>query len=314
VDQLLQDFFNGDTRALSRVITRVENRSSDSLTLLQELFPRAGKSQVIGITGSPGSGKSTLVDRLAMAYRQTGNTLAIVAVDPTSPFTGGAILGDRIRMQTPGTDPGVYIRSMATRGHLGGLATATADVVTVLDAAGKNPIIVETVGVGQDEIEIVKLADVSIVVLVPGMGDDVQALKAGIMEIGDIFVINKCDRPGVEKMERAVLAMLALTQRADGWQPPVIKTVAPEGRGIDELVNAIVECSRFLQTSGTRREKKKEAAKQRLLTLLEERLVELTVRQAFPNGELNKIVEQIANRQQDPYSVVDGVIRNLRFK
>jgi GTPase len=314
VDQLLQDFFNGDTRALSRVITRVENRSSDSLKLLQELFPHAGKSQVIGITGSPGSGKSTLVDRLATAYRQTGYTLAVVAVDPSSPFTGGAILGDRIRMQTRGTDPGLYIRSMATRGHLGGLATATADVVTVLDAAGKNPILVETVGVGQDEIEIVKLADISIVVLVPGMGDDVQALKAGIMEIGDIFVINKCDRPGVEKMERAVLAMLSLAQRSDGWQPPVIKTVATEGRGIDELVNTIAECSSFLQKSGVRREKKKEAAKQRLLTLLEERLVEMTVRQAFPNGELNKIVEQIANRQQDPYSVVDEVIRNLRFK
>ena len=156
-------------------------------------------------------------------------TLAIVAVDPSSPFTGGAILGDRIRMQTHGIDPGVYIRSMATRGHLGGLATATADVVTVLDAAGKNPIMVETVGVGQDEIDIVKLADVSVVVLVPGMGDDVQALKAGIMEIGDIFVINKCDRPGVEKMERAVLAMLSLAHRADGWMPPIVKTVATEG-------------------------------------------------------------------------------------
>jgi LAO/AO transport system kinase len=314
VDQLLQDFFNGDTRALSRVITRVENRSPDSLKLLQQLFPRAGNSQVIGITGSPGSGKSTLVDRLATAYRHTGSTLAIVAVDPSSPFTGGAILGDRIRMQTPGTDSGVYIRSMATRGHLGGLATATADVVTVLDAAGKNPILVETVGVGQDEIEIVKLADVSIVVLVPGMGDDVQALKAGIMEIGDVFVINKCDRPGVEKMERAVLAMLSLAQRPDGWQPPVIKTVATEGRGIDELVGTIAKCSSFLQNSGSRREKKKEAAKQRLLTLLEERLVQITVREAFPNGQLNEIVEQIANRQQDPYSVVDRIIGNLRFK
>jgi LAO/AO transport system kinase len=313
-DQLLENFFKGDTRALSRIITRVENRSADSLALLQKLFPHTGKSQIIGITGSPGSGKSTLVDRLATAYRKQGKTLAVVAVDPTSPFTGGAILGDRIRMQTPGTDPGVYIRSMATRGHLGGLATATADVVTVLDAAGKNPIIVETVGVGQDEIEIVKLADVSVVVLVPGMGDDVQALKAGIMEIGDIFVINKCDRPGVEKMERAVLAMLSLAHRPDGWDPPVVKTVATEGRGVDELITTIDRYDSFFQNSAGRLEKKREAVKQRLITLLEERLVKTTVQQVFPNGELNDIVEQIANRQRDPYSVVDQVIRKLRFQ
>src|SRR5262245_33081930 len=238
-DQLLDKFFKGDTRALSRVITHVENRSADSLTLLQQLFPHTGKAKVIGITGSPGSGKSTLVDRLASAYREEGNVLGIIAVDPSSPFTGGAILGDRIRMQTPATDAGVYIRSMATRGHLGGLATATTDDVTVLDAAGKNPILIETVGLGQEENDIVKLADVSIVVHVPGMGDDVQALKAGIMEIGDIFVINKCDRPGVEAMERVVLATLSLAHRPDGWQPPLIKTIATEGRGIDELIENI---------------------------------------------------------------------------
>ena len=236
---LLEDFFKGDTRALARMITRVENRSADSIELLRQLFPHTGRSDVIGITGSPGSGKSSMVDRLAVAYRRNGKLLGIVAVDPSSPFTGGAILGDRIRMQTLGVDPGIYIRSMATRGHLGGLARTTADVVTVLDAAGRNPIIVETVGVGQDEIEIVKLADVSVVVLVPGMGDDVQALKAGIMEIGDIFVINKCDRPGTEKMERAVLAMLSLSNRSDGWFPPVVKTIATQGEGIDTLVESI---------------------------------------------------------------------------
>lgn len=313
-EQLLDSLFQGDIRALSRVITLVENRSADSQALLQKLFPRAGKAQVLGITGSPGSGKSTLVDRLATAYRKKGDTLGVIAVDPSSPFTGGAILGDRIRMQGPGTDPGVYIRSMATRGHLGGLATATADVVTVLDAAGRNPIIVETVGVGQDEIEIVKLADVAIVVLVPGMGDDVQALKAGIMEIGDIFVINKCDRPGVEKMERAVQAMLSLAHTADGWQPPIVKTVATDGSGIDELVDTIERCVAFFQNSDARLQKKKEAAKQRLMALLEERLVKTAIQQVFPNGEMNRVVEQIANRQQDPYSVVDSIIRNLRFK
>ena len=313
-DQLLDKFFKGDTRALSRIITHIENRSTDSLALLQQLFPLTGKAQVIGVTGSPGSGKSTLVDRLASAYREKGNVLAIIAVDPSSPFTGGAILGDRIRMQRLASDPGVYIRSMATRGHLGGLASGTADVVTVLDAAGKNPIIVETVGVGQDEVDIVKLADVSVVLLVPGMGDDVQALKAGIMEIGDIFVINKCDRPGVEKMERAVLAMLSLAHRSDGWQPLVVKTIATEGRGIDELMEGIQRYHLFFQGSADRLEKKRAVARERLITLLEERLVKATVQHVFPNGELNKVVEQIANRQQDPYSVVDQVIRNLRFK
>src|SRR5689334_22218881 len=268
-DKLLQDLLNGDTRALARVITLVENRSIASLPLLQELFPRAGKSTIIGITGSPGSGKSTLVDRLAGAYRAESKELAVIAVDPSSPFTGGAILGDRIRMQTPG----VYIRSMATRGNLGGLATATADVVTVLDAAGKNPILVETVGVGQDEIDIVKLADVSIVVLVPGMGDDIQALKAGIMEIGDIFVINKADRPGVEKMERAVQAVLSLAHRPDMWDPPIVRTVATQGEGIDELVQSIGRCYQYFRNSESRAQKRKDAEQQRLMKLLEERLI-----------------------------------------
>src|SRR5437867_4853578 len=313
-NELLQQFFEGDTRALARIITRVENRSADSLEILQQLFPRTGKAEIIGVTGSPGSGKSTLVDRLAVSYRQKGKKLGIIAVDPSSPFTGGAILGDRIRMQTLGTDPGIYIRSMATRGHLGGLATATADVVSVLDAAGKDPIVVETVGVGQDEIESVKLADVSLVLLVPGMGDDVQALKAGIMEIGDIFVINKCDRPGVDKMERAVLAMLSLAHRPDGWEPPVVKTVATDARGIDELMSTIQRYDSFFQNSAARLQQKKEAVKQRLITLLEEQLVKTAVQQVFPNGELNEIVEQIANRQQYRYSVVDQVIRKLRFK
>jgi LAO/AO transport system kinase len=312
--RLLEDFFKGDTRALARVITRVENRSLDSLEILQQLFPRTGRSDIIGVTGSPGSGKSSLVDRLAVAYRRNGKLLGIVAVDPSSPFTGGAILGDRIRMQTLGVDPGIYIRSMATRGHLGGLARTTADVVTVLDAAGRNPVIVETVGVGQDEIEIVKLADISLVVLVPGMGDDVQALKAGIMEIGDIFVINKSDRPGVEKMERAIVAMLSLANRSDGWCPPVVKTIATQGVGTDELVESIDRCQQFFEKSSLRAEKKRAAAKQRFLTLLEERLMDTAVQEVFPDGELNNVVEQIAERQQDPYSIVEKIVNASRFE
>ena len=233
-------------------ITRVENRTAGQPGNPANPFSQhTGRARVIGITGSPGAGKSSLVDRLAIAYRRQEKTVGIIAVDPSSPFTGGAILGDRIRMQTLGIDPGIYIRSMATRGHLGGLATATADVVSVLDAAGKNPVIVETVGVGQDEIEIVKLADISVVVLVPGMGDDIQALKAGIMEIGDIFVINKCDRAGVEKMERSVMAMLSLAHRHDDWMPPIVKTIATKGDGIDELIGGDRSLPRILSNRKT---------------------------------------------------------------
>ena len=314
MDRLLQDLLKGDTRALSRVITRVENRSADSLDILRQLFPHTGKSQIIGVTGSPGSGKSTLVDRLAAEFRKKNNTVGIIAVDPSSPFTGGAILGDRIRMQTLGVDPGVYIRSMATRGHLGGLAAATADVAAVLEAAGKDPVLIETVGVGQDEIDIVKLAEISIVVLVPGMGDDIQALKAGIMEIGDIFVINKCDRPGVEKMERAILGLLSLGHRADGWQPPIVKTTATKGEGVAELLEAIDRYYVFFRNSISRSRKKQEAERQRLINLLEERLVNTAVEQIFPDGKLNDLVNALAERRQDPYSVVEQIIRSLRFQ
>src|SRR4030095_16298481 len=264
------DFFNGDTRALARAISLVENRAASGNDLLRQLFPHTGQARIIGITGSPGSGKSSLVDRLAAAYRQDSPQVGIIAVDPSSPFTGGAILGDRIRMQTLSTDPGIFIRSMATRGPLGGLRDATADVIRGVDAAGRDPILVETVGVGQDEIDIVKLADVSVVVLVPGMGDDIQALKAGIMEIGDIFVINKCDRPGVENIERAVLSLLSLAHRPDGWIPPIVKTVATDGRGVDDLKTRIDECLAQLEASGQRLARRKTAAPHHLLAPLSE--------------------------------------------
>jgi len=311
---LLENIFKGDVRSLARAITRVENRSAEGADLLRRIYPHTGNSRIIGITGSPGSGKSSLVDRLAALYRRRNKTLAIVAVDPSSPFTGGAVLGDRIRMGALATDPGVFIRSMATRGHLGGLANATADVVSVLDAASRDPILVETVGVGQDEIDIVKLADVSVVVLVPGMGDDIQALKAGIMEIGDIFVINKCDRPGVENMERAVLSLLSLAHRPDGWIPPIIKTIATEDRGIEELEEAIQQSSEHAQTSSLRTGRRRDATRQRLLNLLREQLVNKAVETIFPGDAIEILIDRITRRETDPYTIVDGIVRGARFE
>ena len=221
---------SGDTRILARAITAVENRTAEALPLLKALFPFSGKARVMGLTGAPGSGKSTLVDHLARVYRRENCSVGIIAVDPSSPYTGGAILGDRIRMQAHHADPGIYIRSMATRGALGGLARTTADVATVLDASGRERILIETVGVGQDEVDIVRLADITVVVLVPGMGDDVQTIKAGIMEIADIFVVNKSDREGAERVEREIRAMQSIAPRSDKWIPPVVKTIASEGR------------------------------------------------------------------------------------
>jgi len=301
-------------RALARVITAVENRVDGNLALLQKIFPKSGKARILGITGSPGSGKSTLVDKLAFSYRQAGNPVGVIAVDPSSPYTGGAILGDRIRMHELETDPGVYIRSMSTRGHLGGLAATTSDVVTVLDAAGKNPIIVETVGVGQDEVDIVKLADVSIVVLVPGMGDDIQALKAGIMEIGDIFVINKCDRLGVEKMEQAIQTMLSLATYKRDWEPPIIRVTATEGTGIEELSRAITDCHNAFQSQPIETNRRRQATRDRLVRLIQERLVGRVMQNAFPGDELERVIDAISKREVDPYSVVEELIKSLNLE
>ena len=232
IQQSIDLLRSGDVRALARAISVVENRASRATALLKALFPFTGQARVVGLTGAPGAGKSTLVDQLARNYRKANQTVGIIAVDPTSPYTGGAILGDRIRMQDHYADAGIYIRSMATRGSLGGLARTTADVATVLDASGRDVVLIETVGVGQDEIDIVRLAEITIVILVPGMGDDVQTIKAGIMEIADIFVINKSDRDGADNVEKEIRALQSLATRHDGWTPPIVKTVASDGTGI----------------------------------------------------------------------------------
>ena len=300
---------NGDAAAVARAISKIEDGSTGATALMKQIYQHSRGALVIGITGAPGAGKSSLVDKLAMLYRRRGERVGIVAVDPSSPFSGGAILGDRIRMQTLGLDEGVFIRSMATRGNLGGLARATVDAVAILDAAGYARIIVETVGVGQDEVEIVKAADVSVVVLVPGMGDDIQAIKAGIMEIGDIFVINKADRDGVFATEKELELLLSLASRDDDWDPPIVKTVATENEGVDVLADAI---DRFRQTqrdtalSGDRR---RAIARWRIVELLRENLLARVLDSDASVAMLNRLADEVATRRRDPYSAVEEIIQ-----
>ena len=303
---------SGDPRAVARAISKVEDSSDDASALMKKIFPHSGKGLVIGITGAPGAGKSSLVDKLALLYRARNERVGIVAVDPSSPFSGGAILGDRIRMQALGLDKGVFIRSMATRGNLGGLARATVDAVSILAAAGYEKVVVETVGVGQDEVEIVKAADVCVVVLVPGMGDDIQAIKAGIMEIADIFVINKADREGVYSTEKELEALLSLAHRADGWQPPIIKTVATENKGVTDLAAAIERYQQFHFQSDLGNERRRAVARWRILELLREKLVARTLDSESASERLDSLADEVARRERDPYSAVDELIEGER--
>ena len=293
-------------RALARTISAVENRALGWSELLKALFPHSGKARVLGLTGPPGAGKSTLVDQLARYYRKDNQTVGIVAVDPTSPYTGGAILGDRIRMQDHFSDPGIYIRSMATRGSLGGLARTTADVVTVLDASGRDLIMIETVGVGQDEVDIVRLANVTIVILVPGMGDDVQTIKAGIMEIADIFVINKSDRDGAEHVEREIRTLQSLAMRGDGWTPPIVKTVASQGSGIEELADAISNYEVYLREKDLALNKSVENWQERLTEMLRDALLE-KARTRLGDGNLARLAAEVAEHKRDPYTLVEEI-------
>ncbi len=298
----------GNLRALARAITAVENRQPEAHELLKVLFPVSGKARVVGLTGAPGAGKSTLVDALAREYRKRQKTVGIIAVDPSSPYTGGAILGDRIRMSGHYSDPGIFIRSMATRGSLGGLARTTADVATVLDASGRDVVMIETVGVGQDEVDIVRLADITLVILVPGMGDDVQSIKAGIMEIADIFVINKSDREGADRVEREIRAMQALSTRHDDWVPPVVKTVAQDGTGVPALADAINQYEEYLLKSEVGRRRRVENWRGRLIEMLRDEIMERVRNTHMDDAGADRYAAEIAEHKRDPYTLVDEIV------
>ena len=305
---LSERVLSGDPRAVARAISLVEDESPSGARLVQRIFASTGRAYLIGVTGPPGAGKSTLVDRLTAQIRAGGETVGVVAVDPTSPFSGGAILGDRVRMQAHAGDAGVFIRSMATRGHLGGLARATSEVALILDAAGKDVVLIETVGVGQDEVDIVRTADISIVTIVPGAGDEVQALKAGIMEIADIFVVNKSDREGVDRTVMSIESLLSLQAFAAGeWRPPIIKAEATTGKGVPELLEAIGRFRRHTASSlGSRRRAR---AEWRLRELLAQRFLHFVERDVLEPGEFDRTLERIAARELDPYTAADGILQ-----
>ncbi len=307
---LAEKILKGDVRAAARLMRDIDDDLSNAWDELKELYPKTGNAYIVGVTGPPGSGKSTLVDKMIEIYRNQGKTVGIVAVDPTSPFTGGAILGDRIRMQRHSTDDGVFIRSLATRGYLGGISKSTHDVINVMDAMGKDIILVETVGVGQDEVDVVNTAHTSLVVTVPGFGDEVQVIKAGILEIADIFVINKCEREGAEKLEQELRAMMEMAPaHEDGWIPPIFKTEAVLEKGISELVNGVSEHRECLIDSNELERKNKLRAKKHFLKLLQTRLLESTLERIEEEKNLDRVLHELADRKGNPYAMVEDILR-----
>ncbi len=303
----------GKVRPLAQAITMVESHDPGAARLLAELYPETGRARIVGITGSPGAGKSTLVAAMARHYRAQEKRVGIIAVDPTSPFTGGAILGDRIRMADLYTNPGVFIRSMATRGFLGGLAKATNDVVDILDAAGFDVVLVETVGVGQDEVEVVRTVQTNVVVLVPGMGDDIQAIKAGIMEIGDIFVVNKADRPGADKTVTEVTMMMSLVEEHGDWVPPIVKTVASKSQGIDDLDAAIVKHHEYLAASGELDRRNRDRVRIRIETQLKERFMDRLIGGTIAREEYEELLEDVLRKRNNPHDAAEGVLGRVKF-